>query len=59
MKNVLFVLLALALIGAGVAVFSALASAPDAKPPAAGKPDAAALRAGHNFIPTPPAATEE
>jgi regulator of RNase E activity RraA len=58
MKNALFVLLALTLMGAGVAVLSAPAEPPDVKPPAVAKPDAAALRAGHNFIPTP-AATEE
>jgi len=59
MKNTLLVLLALILVGTGVAVFSAPASAPDAKPLAAAKPDPAALRAGYNFIPTPAAATEE
>jgi 4-hydroxy-4-methyl-2-oxoglutarate aldolase len=59
MKKALFVLLALILVGAGVAVLSAPASAPDAKPLATAKPDPAALRAGHNFIPTPAATTEE
>ena len=59
MKNALLVLLALILVGTGVAALSAPASAPDAKPLAAAKPDAVALRAGHNFIPTPAAATEE
>ena len=59
MKKALFLLLALILISAGVTVLSAPAAAPDVKPPAVAKPDAAALRAGHNFIPTPATTTEE
>jgi regulator of RNase E activity RraA len=59
MRRALLLVLAVILVGAGAAVLSAPGSLPDVKPPAAAKPDAAALRAGHNFVSTPAAATEE